>query len=63
VQIPVKPGSLVALVTPFTESGAIDEPALRALLEWHVESKTDGLVVLGTTGEVGRSLLTKVCAT
>lgn len=50
-RIPVKPGSLVALVTPFTESGAIDEPALRALLEWHVESKTDGLVVLGTTGE------------
>lgn len=42
----------MALVTPFTASGAIDEPALKSLLQWHMDSKTDGLVVLGTTGEV-----------
>jgi len=42
----------VAIVTPFTKSGEIDEKAFRALLQWHVQSKTDGVVVLGTTGEV-----------
>lgn len=43
---------MVALVTPFTPTGEIDEKALRSLLQWHIDSKTDGLVVLGTTGEV-----------
>jgi 4-hydroxy-tetrahydrodipicolinate synthase len=44
-------GSLVALTTPMTASGAVDEQGLRGLLRWHIESGTDGLVVLGTTGE------------
>ncbi|CAM9134306.1 unnamed protein product [Phaeothamnion confervicola] len=44
-------GSLVALITPMTESGEVDVASLRALLEWHVEAGTDGIVVLGTTGE------------
>jgi 4-hydroxy-tetrahydrodipicolinate synthase len=48
----VKAGSLVALVTPMKPDGAIDEAALRSLLRWHVAASTDGLVVLGTTGEV-----------
>lgn len=47
----VGPGSYVALVTPMEEGGAIDFPALDALLEWHVASGSHGIVVLGTTGE------------
>ncbi len=43
-------GSLVALVTPFKD-GVVDEAALRALVDWHVESGTDGIVPCGTTGE------------
>lgn len=44
-------GSLVALVTPMTEDGAVDDEALRRLVDWHVEQGTDGIVVMGTTGE------------
>lgn len=44
-------GSMVALVTPMHEDGSIDEKALAALIEWHIESKTDGIVAVGTTGE------------
>jgi hypothetical protein len=51
LQLEVGGGSYVALVTPMTPSGAVDEPTLRALLQWHAASGTDGVVVLGTTGE------------
>lgn len=44
-------GSIVALVTPFHEDGSVNFEKLGELLEWHVASGTDGLVVLGTTGE------------
>ena len=44
-------GSLVALVTPMTANGDVDYAALEALVEWHVESGTDGIVAVGTTGE------------
>jgi len=44
-------GSIVALVTPMREDGAIDWSALDALLEWHVEAGTAGIVAVGTTGE------------
>lgn len=44
-------GSLVALVTPMQPSGAVDYASLAELVEWHIASGTDGLVVLGTTGE------------
>ncbi len=44
-------GSLVALVTPMLDSGHVDDPCLRRLVEWHVEAGTAGLVVAGTTGE------------
>ncbi|CAN0421014.1 unnamed protein product [Hapterophycus canaliculatus] len=47
----VGPGSYVALVTPMKLDGKIDEEALRGLLRWHVDSGTDGIVALGTTGE------------
>jgi 4-hydroxy-tetrahydrodipicolinate synthase len=43
-------GSIVALITPF-RNGSLDEEAYRALIEWHIEQKTDGLVPCGTTGE------------
>jgi 4-hydroxy-tetrahydrodipicolinate synthase len=43
-------GSIVALITPFT-NGAFDESAFRALVEWHIAEGTDGLVPCGTTGE------------
>ncbi len=44
-------GSLVALVTPMTTSGAVDWAALDGLVDWHLESGTHGIVPVGTTGE------------
>jgi 4-hydroxy-tetrahydrodipicolinate synthase len=44
-------GSLVALVTPMTESGDIDHVAFGRLLDWHARQGTDGVVIAGTTGE------------
>lgn len=43
--------SLVALITPMHEEGSIDFPSLEKLVDWHIENQTDGLVILGTTGE------------
>jgi len=42
---------MVALVTPMEPTGVVDEVALRALIERHIEAKTEAIVVLGTTGE------------
>ncbi|WP_445369716.1 4-hydroxy-tetrahydrodipicolinate synthase [Methylomonas sp. BW4-1] len=44
-------GSIVALVTPMTEDGAVDETSLKRLVEFHIEQGTDALVAVGTTGE------------
>lgn len=44
-------GSYVALITPFTASGLVDESALRQLVSWHRKKGTHGLVPVGTTGE------------
>lgn len=44
-------GSMVALVTPMTNDGAIDEEALAALVEFHISNGTDAIVSVGTTGE------------
>ena len=44
-------GCGTALVTPFKQDGSIDEPALRDLVAWQVESGIDFLVPCGTTGE------------
>jgi 4-hydroxy-tetrahydrodipicolinate synthase len=44
-------GSLVALVTPMREGGAIDEDAMQRLVDFHVEQHSDALVAIGTTGE------------
>jgi 4-hydroxy-tetrahydrodipicolinate synthase len=44
-------GLYVALITPFTESGALNEAKLRELVRFHLAAGTDGLVPCGTTGE------------
>ena len=44
-------GSYVALVTPFNADGSVNFDKLRELTAWHLEQGTDGIVVLGTTGE------------
>src|SRR5262249_49929012 len=44
-------GSLVALVTPMQSDGSIDYLSLRQLVDWHISQQTDGIVILGTTGE------------
>src|SRR4028119_1719711 len=44
-------GSLVAIVTPMGDDGALDLDAFAKLIDWHVAEGTDGIVVVGTTGE------------
>ena len=44
-------GSLVAIVTPMQADGSLDFPRLKALIDWHVDSGTAGIVIVGTTGE------------
>ena len=41
-------GSLVALITPMKTDGSIDYQTLGNLIEWHIEEKTDALVIAGT---------------
>ena len=44
-------GSIVAIVTPMQDDGSLDLAAFRALIDFHIEQGTDGIVVVGTTGE------------
>lgn len=44
-------GSIVALVTPMTETGDIDWAALERLIDWHIANGTAALGLVGTTGE------------
>lgn len=44
-------GSIPALVTPFTDAGAVDEKAFAAHVEWSISEGSHGLVPVGTTGE------------
>ena len=44
-------GSLVAIVTPMHEDGSLDLERFRHLIDFHVREGTDGIVVVGTTGE------------
>lgn len=50
-------GSIVALVTPFHRDGSADYDRLRELVDWHIENKTDAILVLGTTGETASTSL------
>lgn len=44
-------GSLVALITPMNQDGSVNFEQLKSLIDWHIESGTDGIVAVGTTGE------------
>lgn len=44
-------GSIPALITPMLDDGSIDEKAFCDLIDWHIQSKSDALVIAGTTGE------------
>jgi 4-hydroxy-tetrahydrodipicolinate synthase len=44
-------GSIVAMVTPMHDDGAVDDAALSRLVDFHVQQGTDGIVAVGTTGE------------
>ncbi|QID18099.1 4-hydroxy-tetrahydrodipicolinate synthase [Nitrogeniibacter mangrovi] len=44
-------GSIVAIVTPMHEDGSLDFDSLRTLVDHHVDQGTDGIVIVGTTGE------------
>lgn len=44
-------GSIVALVTPMADNGEIDWPALRNLVDWHLQEGTHAIAAVGTTGE------------
>ena len=44
-------GSIVALITPMMDDGAVHYAALRRLIDWHIQEGTDCICVVGTTGE------------
>jgi 4-hydroxy-tetrahydrodipicolinate synthase len=44
-------GSIVAIVTPMHADGSLDFPGLKSLIDWHIAEGTDGIVIVGTTGE------------
>lgn len=44
-------GSIVAIVTPMQDDGSLDLPRLRSLIDWHIAEGSDGIVIVGTTGE------------
>jgi 4-hydroxy-tetrahydrodipicolinate synthase len=52
--MPLRPGSTVALITPFhPDTGKMDVASLRTLVQYHIAAGTDNLCLLGTTGEAG----------
>lgn len=44
-------GSVVAIVTPMHADGRLDIPRLHQLIDWHIAEGTDGIVIVGTSGE------------
>src|SRR3954468_4307622 len=44
-------GSIVAIITPMQDDGSLDLARFRSLIDYHIAQGTDGLVVVGTTGE------------
>ena len=41
----------MAIVTPMHADGSLDVPGLRSLIDWHISEGTDGIVIVGTSGE------------
>lgn len=54
-------GSMVALVTPMTADGSLDSDSLHNLIEFHIESGTDAIVAVGTTGESATLTVAEHC--
>jgi 4-hydroxy-tetrahydrodipicolinate synthase len=44
-------GSIVAILTPMQDDGTLDLPRFKSLIDFHIGQGTDGIVVVGTTGE------------
>lgn len=55
-------GSIVAIVTPMHADGSLDFPGLRKLIDWHIAEGTDGIVIVGTTGESATVTVDEHCA-
>ena len=55
-------GSIVAIVTPMHPDGSLDAPCLRQLIDWHIAEGTDGIVIVGTTGESATVSVDEHCA-
>lgn len=55
-------GSIVALVTPMLEDESVDFDALEKLVEFHIDSETDAIVAMGTTGESATLDMNEHCA-
>jgi 4-hydroxy-tetrahydrodipicolinate synthase len=54
-------GSIVAIVTPMHTDGALDYPRLKSLIDFHVKQGTDGIGIVGTTGESPTVTLEENC--
>ena len=54
-------GSMVALITPMTSTGEIDWPALRKLVDFHLQEGTHAIVAVGTTGESATLTVSEHC--
>lgn len=54
-------GSIVALVTPMRADGSIDSDSLHNLIEFHIQSGTDAIVAVGTTGESATLTVAEHC--
>jgi 4-hydroxy-tetrahydrodipicolinate synthase len=54
-------GSLVAIVTPMHDDGALDFAALERLIDWHLEEGSDAIGIVGTTGEASTVDLAEHC--
>jgi 4-hydroxy-tetrahydrodipicolinate synthase len=54
-------GSMVALVTPMRADGSIDSDSLHNLIEFHIDSGTDAIVAVGTTGESATLTVAEHC--
>jgi 4-hydroxy-tetrahydrodipicolinate synthase len=55
-------GSIVAIVTPMHADGSLDYDSLNGLIDWHIAEGTDGIVIVGTTGESATVTVAEHCA-
>jgi 4-hydroxy-tetrahydrodipicolinate synthase len=55
-------GSIVAIVTPMHADGSLDYASLDGLIDWHIAEGTNGIVIVGTTGESATVTVEEHCA-